>query len=137
MRPNDIDVLVSRSDAEKIIKVAREESSLRIVSPMEYREGDNIRGLYGRILVDTVNVDILADVKLRYRGKWLHLTYENLIPCTIEVALADEIPVRVPCPEIQAAADEALGRAERARVLKKLAARHTCGKELHQCLITR
>ncbi len=137
VRSRDIDVLVGHSDAERIIKVAREESGVRIVSPMEYREGDDIRGLYGRILVDTVSVDILADVKLRYRGKWLHLTYENLTPCTIEVTLADEIPVKVPCPEIQAVADEALGRVERTRVLKKLAARHACGKELHQCLITR
>ena len=70
-----------------------------------FTEGDNIRGLYGRVQIDTVNVDILADVKLRYRGKWLHLTYENLTPCTIEVTLTDEIPVRVPCPEIQTVAD--------------------------------
>ena len=67
VRPRDIDVLVSRSDAERTIRIAREESGVRIVSPMEYREGDDIRGLYGRILVDTVSVDILADIKLRYR----------------------------------------------------------------------
>ncbi|MEB3806598.1 MAG: hypothetical protein GSR73_03690, partial [Desulfurococcales archaeon] len=107
-----------------------------IISPVEYREGDNIKGLYGRILVDTVNVDILTDVKLRYRGKWLYITYENLIPCTTEVMLADEIPVRVPCLEIQAAADEALGRIDRAKILEELAARHTCRKELYQCIIT-
>jgi len=69
VRPRDIDLLVSHNDAEKIISVAREESGVRIVSPMEYREGDNIRGLYGRILVDTVSVDILANVELRYRGE--------------------------------------------------------------------
>ena len=137
VRSRDIDVLVSRSDAERIIRVIQEESDAKIIVPMGYREGDNIRGLYGRVQVDTVNVDILTDVKLGYRGKWLHLTYENLTPCTIEVTLTDEIPVRVPCPEIQAVADEALGRAERTRVLKKLDARHACGKELHQCLITR
>ena len=136
VRPRDIDVLVSHSDAERIIRVAQEEGGFRIVSPVEYREGNNIRGLYGRVQVDTVNLDILADVKMRYRGKWLHITYENLIPCTIEVTLTDEIPVRVPCPEIQAVADEALGRVERARVLKKLAARPTCGKELCQLIIT-
>ena len=93
-------------------------------------------GLYGRILVDTVSVDILANVELRYRGEWLFITYENLIPCTIEVTLTDEISVRLPCLEIQAVADEALGRVERARVLKKLAARLTCGKELCQLNIT-
>ncbi len=102
---------------------------------MEYREGDNIEGLYGRILVDTVNVDILADVKLRYRGKWLYITYENLIPCT-EVTLTDKIPVRVPCPEIQAVTDEALGRLDRAKILEELAAKYSCGKEIYQCIIT-
>ena len=69
VRPRDIDILVSRSDAEMIIRVVREERDVRIISPTEYREGDNIKGLYGRILVDTVNVDILADVKLSYRGE--------------------------------------------------------------------
>ena len=103
--------MVGHSDAERIIRAIRKESDAKITVPTGYREGDNIRGLYGRILVDTVGVDVLADVKLRYRGKWLHLTYENLTPCTIEVTLTDEIPVRVPCPEIQAVADEALGRA--------------------------
>ncbi len=136
VRPRDIDVLVGHTDAERIIRAIREEGDAKIIVPMGYREGDNIRGLYGRVQVETVNVDILADVKLRYRGKWLHLTYENLTPCTIEVALTDEIPVRVPCLEIQAVADEALGRAERARVLKKLDARLTCGKELCQLIIT-
>ncbi len=135
VRPRDIDVLVSRSDAKRIIRVAQEESGVRIVSPMEYREGNNIKGLYGRILVDSVSVDILANVKLWYRGEWLYITYENLIPCTMEVTLTDEISVRVPCLEIQAA-DEALGRVGRARVLKKLAARLTCGKELCQLIIT-
>ncbi len=104
---------------------------------MEHREGDNIGGLYGRVQVDMVNVDILADVKLKYRGKWLYITFENLIPCTIKVTLTDEIPVRAPCPEIQAVADEALGCLDKAKILEELAAKHTCGKELHQCLITR
>ena len=67
--------------------VDQEESDVKIIVPVGYREGDNIRGLYGRILIDTVSVDILADVELRYRGKWLYITYENLTPCTIEVTL--------------------------------------------------
>ena len=137
VQPRDIDILVSSSDAKRIMKVVQEESDVRIIVPVEYREGDDIRGLYGRILVETVNVDILADVKLWYRGEWLYITYENLTPCTIEVALTDKIPVRVPCPEIQALADKALGRLDRAKILEELAARHTCKKKLHQCIITR
>ena len=75
VRPRDIDILVSRSDAEKMIRIVQEESGVRIVSPMEHREGDNIGGLYGRVQVDMVNVDILADVKLKYRGKWLYISH--------------------------------------------------------------
>ncbi len=137
VQPRDIDILVSSSNAKRIMKVVQEESDVRIIVPVEYREGDDIRGLYGRILVETVNVDILADVKLWYRGEWLYITYENLTPCTIEVTLTDEISVRVPCPEIQALADNALGRLDRAKILEELAARHTCKKKLHQCIITR
>ena len=137
VRPRDIDILVSCSDAVRMIRVVREESDVKIIVPVEYHEGDNIKGLYGRILIDTANVDILADVKLWYRSEWLYITYENLTPCTIEVALTDKISVRVPCPEIQALADKALGRLDRAKILEELAARHTCKKELYQCIITR
>jgi len=72
VRPRDIDILLSRSDAKRIIKVVRKKSDVRIISPTEYREGDNIRGLYKKILVDAVNIDILADIKLRYREVATH-----------------------------------------------------------------
>ena len=104
---------MGHSDVERIIRALREESDAKIIVSMGYREGDNIRGFYGRVQLDTTNIDILADVKLRYKGKWLHLTYENLTPCTTEVTLTDEVLVRVPCPEIQAVVGEALGRVDR------------------------
>jgi len=38
-------------------------------------------------LVDRIVTDIRANMQLKYRGKWLLFTYEDLLPYTTEVRL--------------------------------------------------
>ena len=105
VKPRDIDILVSAEDVEKIDIIAQAGQDIIIVRPIRYQQGDVIRGLYGKVLLDEVTVDILADVLLRYSDKWSLITYKSLLPCTIETRLANAVTVRVPCPEIQAVAE--------------------------------
>lgn len=75
----------------------------------------------------------MANIYLRYGDRWIPISYENLLPCTLEVKLAGNIAVRIPCPEIQLVADKALGRLERAEVLASLISRDGCGAKLSAC----
>ena len=105
-----------------------------MLEPVEWRERGTIRGLYGRALLDGVPVDIMADVQLKYLDKWMIFTYEKLLPCTIETRINDMVTVRIPYPEIQAIADKALGRLERAKAIKDVIDKKNCNVRINYCL---
>ena len=132
-RPRDIDVLISARDAEKVGTLTSAEPGISTVVPIGYRESSRIRGLYGRFSLASVTVDILANIYLRYGGRWIPISYEDLLPCTLEVKLTGNIAVRIPCPEIQLVADKALGRLERAETLASLINRDGCRAKLSAC----
>ena len=84
IEPDDIDILVSKENVEKLNTMIQQEQGIDMLEPVRWREGSTIRGFYGRVLLDGVLVDIMADVQLKYLDKWMLFTYEKLLPCTIE-----------------------------------------------------
>jgi len=132
-RPRDIDVLISARDVGKVSTLISNEPGTSIIMPIRYREGNRIRGLYGRFSLAGVIVDILANIYLMHEGEWIPISYEDLLPCTLEVRAMNNVTVRIPCSEIQLLADKALGRLERAEILARLIDREGCGAKLSAC----
>ena len=54
---------------------------------------------------------------------------------TMEVSLTDTLTVRIPCPEIQVIADKALGRPDRARVIKDVMEKKRCNVRVDECIL--
>ncbi|MEB3779073.1 MAG: hypothetical protein GSR85_02405 [Desulfurococcales archaeon] len=75
IEPDDIDILVSKGNVEKLNTMIQQEQGIDMLEPVRWREGSTIRGLYGRVLLDGVLVDIMADVQLKYLDKWMLFTY--------------------------------------------------------------
>ncbi|MEB3773833.1 MAG: hypothetical protein GSR86_02755 [Desulfurococcales archaeon] len=136
VEPRDIDILVSGEDVGRLGSVIQQVRDIDILEPIRWREGGTVRGVYGRALLDGVPIDIMANIQLKYLGKWIFFTYERLHPCTIEAKINEMITVRIPCPEIQAIADKVLGRMERARALENLTGKKRCSVKINQCLTT-
>ncbi len=134
--PGDIDILVSGENVEKLNAIIRRKRDIVVLVPIRWREEGVIKGLYGRVLLDGVVIDILASVQLRYSGKWILFSYENLLPCTIETRLANAVTVRVPCPEIQAVADKVLGRQDRVKAIEDIVKRKRSEVRVDYCLLT-
>ncbi|MEB3765647.1 MAG: hypothetical protein GSR77_05745 [Desulfurococcales archaeon] len=136
IEPNDIDILVSKENVEKLNTMIQQEQDIDMFELVKWREGSTIRGFYGRALLERVLVDIMADVQFKYLGKWMLFTYEKLLPCTIENKINDIVTVRIPCPEIQVIADKALGRQDRAEAVEDMVEIWRCNEEPVNCLLT-
>ncbi len=135
IEPDDIDILVSKESVEKLNTMIQQEQGIDMLKPVKWREESTIKGLYGRVLLDGVLVDIMADVQLKYLDKWMLFTYEKLLPCTIETKINNIVTVRIPCPEIQVIADKALGRLERARAIESVIDKKRCNVRINYCLL--
>lgn len=127
VEPGDIDILVGEVNAKKLDAMIRSEKDIDISESIKWREWSIIKGLYGKILLDGVPVDIMAKLQIKYGDKWLSFTYEKLLPCTLEVDIDYSATLRIPCPEIQVIADKAMGRHNRARAIVSIVSRKKCG----------
>ncbi len=136
VKPNDIDILVSKENVEKLNTMIQQEQGIDMLKPVRWRKGSTIKGFYGRALLDGMLVDIMADVQLKYLDKWMLFTYEKLLPCTIEAKINNIVTARIPCPEIQVIADKALGRVERARAIEVDIDKKGCSVRTNHCLLT-
>ena len=79
IEPDDIDILVSKENIEKLNTMIQQEQGIDMLEPVRWREESTIKGLYGRALLDGVLVDIMADVQLKYLDKWMLFIYEKLL----------------------------------------------------------
>ncbi len=127
VEPGDIDILVGEGNVEKLNAMIQSEKDIDISESIKWREWSIMKGLYGKILLDSVPVDIMAKLQVKYGYKWLSFTYEKLLPCTLEVDIDYLATVRIPCPEIQVIADKAMGRHNRARAIVNIVSRKKCG----------
>ena len=49
IKPDDIDILVSKENVEKLNTMIQQEQGIDMLEPVRWREGSTIRGLYGRL----------------------------------------------------------------------------------------
>ena len=135
VRPGDIDILVSRENTEKLNTAIQQEQGGTLLEPIRWRRKGTIRGLHGRALLDRMVIDIMADLQLKYLDRWVLFSHRNLLPYTMEVSLTDTLTVRIPCPEIQVIANKALGRLDRARVIKDVMEKKRCNVRVDECIL--
>ncbi|UCD95200.1 MAG: hypothetical protein JSU69_03885 [Candidatus Zixiibacteriota bacterium] len=113
VRPNDIDIQTDRNGAYEIERVFSKDMSERV----RFLESGKIRSHFGVMIIDGIRVEIMGDIEKRdCNGEWgesvelnrykKFVTYEGM-----------EVPVL--SLEYEYEAYKALGRLDRAEVLKK------------------
>ncbi|MCE4617474.1 MAG: hypothetical protein F7C32_02700 [Desulfurococcales archaeon] len=62
IEPDDIDILVSKENVRKLNTLIQQEKDIDMIEPARKQRGSTIRGLYGRVSLDEIIVDVMAYV---------------------------------------------------------------------------
>jgi hypothetical protein len=118
IKPNDIDIQTDKNGAYKIEKVFSE----NMVEKVRFLESGKIRSHFGAMMIDGVRVEIMGDIEKRdHAGEWGEPVDLNRHKILVKYE-GMEVPVL--SLEYEYEAYKALGRFEKAEVLKKWLSRN-------------